>query len=248
MKTLAILLLLCCVSLLAADGPFRTKFLKVPEDDPIQPTLNAWKEKVTKRYAETCYSRPAFGSWSEIPSDSLKTLFPEHRFFTIHWNEMPIEEGKDDKLVSRAYGLYVTLACRKDKAEWIEIFGFGNYEEYGRLLAQENVILSTEEQARVIWEGFCDLHQKHWKDQGIERKDDTIWHLGVITIRDFHYYYRVNVDELGKVISGKLHADKIESKGEQGGADQPAAAAESKAKGGGKTLNQNLRSAPSSES
>jgi hypothetical protein len=67
----------------------------------------------------------------------------------------------------------------------------------------------------LVWDGFCDLHQKHWKDHGIEMKDQRRWHLGVITLGDFHYYYEVLLDDEGKVVSGKLHADKIKTKSEQ---------------------------------
>lgn len=213
MKTLALVLIFAS-SLLAAEGPYRAKLLKVTDDDPIHDTLSAWKEKTKERYAKSGDSRPEFDSWSEIPSESLKTLFPEYSFFTVHWNEMPTEKGKGEKLVSRAYGLYVTLACNKSEGEWSELFGYGNYEEYGRLLTKEKVTLQSKEKARIVWNGFCDLHQKHWKDQGIERKSESVWHLGVITIDDFHYYYRVEVSEEGEILSAKLHADKIETKGD----------------------------------
>lgn len=208
MKIIA-LFLLSCAWLLAAEGPYRAKFIEVAESDPIYRTLTTWKEKVTNKYSKSGYSRPEFGSWSEIPSESLKSLFPEFRFFTIHWNEVPIKERKNEEPASRAYGLYIMLACRIDREEWTELFGYGNYEEYGRLLARERVTLNTDEQARMIWDGFCDLHQKHWRNQGFERKSDTVWHLGMTIIDDVYYYYRVDVDTAGKVQAAKLHADKL---------------------------------------
>jgi hypothetical protein len=69
------------------------------------------------------------------------------------------------------------------------------------------VRILTKADAKKVWAAFCDLHQKHWRDQEIVRVDKSTWHLGAT--EDSHhtrYYYEVVLDPDGKVLKGKLHA------------------------------------------
>jgi hypothetical protein len=104
------------------------------------------------------------------------------------------------------------LAVNAGKRTTQEFFGYGNYEEFGTLLSQQGVTIRSSEEASLVWSAFCDLHQKHWKDQEIQKIDDRTWHLGAKTIDRFHYYYRVDLDQEHKVIRGKLFADEIKPK------------------------------------
>lgn len=192
------------------DGnPGSVKPISISRDDPIQSTLLAWKKKIAQRYDASIHTRPMFGSWSEISSKSLKELFPEYRFFTISWNEAATVGGKGDMHVSRAVGLYSIFAWHPEKSGWTEFYGFGNYEEYGQFLSQQQILLESEDDARLIWECFCDIHQKHWKMQGVERRGESVWHLGATVIDNFRYYYQIDVDKSGKVVSANLHAEEL---------------------------------------
>jgi hypothetical protein len=193
---------------LASQEPYRSRTRRVTMDDPAQDILQDWKKETKARYNKQGLIRPDFGPWSEIESKPLQKLFPSHRFFTISWNEMPIDPDKGDT-VGRAFGLYVTLAVDQNSGKKSEHFGFGNYEKFGTLLKHNSISIRTQEDARLVWDAFCDLHKKHWKNQGIKRIDSATWHLGVITIDDFHYYYRVTLDAQGVVQDAKLHADKV---------------------------------------
>ena len=187
------------------------EFKSVDSTDPATPTLDRWQAGVVERYRKGGHTQPHFGPWLEIPSESLRRLFPDLRFITIHWNEVAIP-GTTEKFASRAYGLFVILAVDSSKQTTQEFFGYGNYEEFGSLLSRHDITINSPDDATLVWNSFCDLHQKHWKDQGIERIDDRTWHLGVITIDRFHYYYRVDLDSDHKVVHGKLHADEIKPK------------------------------------
>ena len=79
----------------------------------------------------------------------------------------------------------------------------------GWLEERNGVKIESEKDARLVWDAFCDLHQKRWKNQGIKKIDSSTWHLGVITIDDFHYYYRVVLNADGIVQNAKLHAEEI---------------------------------------
>lgn len=180
----------------------------IAADDPIRPVLHEWGKKTVNRYAVSNHTKPSFlRPWTELHSKALTELFPDHRFLCISWDEKPVWKWVGDQRVSRALQLSITLAYKRDTGAWSEIPGSGNYEPYGRLLAQQKVELKTDAQAKLIWEGFCDLHQKHWRDQGIEQRSDRLWHLGVITIEGIRYYYQVDVDESGKVLSARLHSE-----------------------------------------
>ena len=210
MRALLLCLMLSNLSL-AEKGPWRAEFKRVETSDPAMPILSKWQAGVIERYRKDGQTQPDFGPWLEIPSESLRRLFPDLRFITIHWDEVSVPGAAED-LVSRAGDLFVILAVNSTKQTTQELFGCGNYEEFGSLLSERGATIKSPEDATLVWNAFCDLHQKHWKDQGITRIDDTTWHLGVITIDRFHYYYRVDLDSEHKVIRGKLHADEIKPK------------------------------------
>ena len=207
-----IIILVVALSLSNINAQIRWQNLvPVEEADPLAPALKKWKQSVAARYQQGGIIVPIFKSQHELPFKSLKLLFPNHRFFTISWSETPAK-GKEKDAIGLALDLGVTLVCNDQGKIIKEVSHSGNYEAFGELLSSMKVAIRNNEDARIVWQGFCDLHQKHWKDQRIERKSDRVWHLGVTTIDDFHYYYQINVDESGNVVSGKLHANKIKQK------------------------------------
>jgi len=229
MKTLCAVVI--ALSAWNADAQIRwQKLAVVEESDPATPALKQWKQTLAAKYKKGGIIVPDFSSSYELPSQSLKTLFPDKRFFAMSWCERPAE-GKEKEAIGLAFCLGTTLVCDAEEKVIKEVFHTGNYEAFGELLSAEKVTIRNNRDAKIVWEAFCDLHQKHWKDQGIERKKDGVWHLGVTTTDDFHYYYQVKLDKQGAVMAGKLHADKIDGKGEQDGANQPATAVESKLEG-----------------
>ncbi|MCK4789288.1 MAG: hypothetical protein KAV87_36435 [Desulfobacteraceae bacterium] len=207
---LFILMALLCSPSIFAKEPFRTTLKQIAKDNPDLVILNKWQEKTQKKYDETGLINPQFSFWSEISTLALLKLFPAYRFYTISWNENATDTGKE-RHVSCAYGLYTMLSIHQETDEMKEYFGYGNYAPFGELLAMEKIQITSEEQAKLVWDAFRDLHQKHWKNQTIKQMNTKKWHLGVIAIDNFNYYYEVNLDDDGVVINGKLHADKIEN-------------------------------------
>jgi len=61
--------------------------------------------------------------------------------------------------------------------------------------------------AQLVWAGFCDLHQKHWKDQKAIKVSETLWHLGDKTTNGVHYYYEVILDAQQRIQSARLHSN-----------------------------------------
>lgn len=171
------------------------------------PALSKWQQDVIAKYAKTDIAKPAFGSWHELPSAALKQIFPGRRFFTVGWFEHPVP-GKE-KQASGLGGVEFTIACNRDGNVVSEIYHYGNYEPYGVLLAEAKRSIRSTEDAKLLWDAFCDLHQKHWKHQPAIRVSDTVWHLGDVTIDGVHYYYEVRLNEDNSVKSARLHADEV---------------------------------------
>lgn len=178
----------------------------INEQDLIYPLSQMLQDNIAKRYEKSGYMVDEFSVWSEITSPALNRLFPEYRFLSIKWTEKIHPDYETGGMFGVGYGLHAIFACRKDAGSFVELSGYGNYEEYGKLLAETGTQLNREEDARLIWDGFCDIHTKQWKDMAFEKISDKEWNLGVITINGLRYYYRVILNEEGKVLSGKMYA------------------------------------------
>jgi hypothetical protein len=205
-----ILMALFLVPIIFAKEPFMIKLNKISKNNPDLVTLKNWQETTQKKYDKGGIIQPQFSDWSEISTPTLLKLFPSYRFYTISWNESAAEKSKKE-YVACAYGLYVILSVQQETKEIKEYSGYGNYESFGELLRVAKIRITSKEQAKLIWDAFCDLHQKYWKDQAIKQINAKKWHLGIITIDDFNYYYEVNLDDNDIVINGKLYAYKTKN-------------------------------------
>lgn len=216
MRTLFLWLTLATLAF-ADNGPWSAELVKVDPADPVMATLGKWQHAASESYRKGGHTLAQFGPWMEIPSPSLRQLFPELRFITIYWDEAPApgnDASRDIALrASRAFGLFIILAVDQGKGTTQEFSGYGNYEEFGTLLAEQRIQIDSPAQATLVWNAFCDLHQKHWKNQTQhERIDEHTWHLSVNTIDRFKYYYQVELDAKHTVVRAKLIADKVSAK------------------------------------
>ncbi len=181
---------------------------KVADSDSAAPALKEWQQGVETKYWQDGVVVPIFSSWFVLSFDSLKTLFPEYRFFAVSWSERPAP-GKEREAIGLAFGLETTLVCDATGKAIKEVHHTGNYEAFGELLNAAKVAIRTDDDARLVWKAFCDIHQKHWQKQPAIKINDKTWHLGDVTIDRFHYYYEVILDKDFRVISARLHADEI---------------------------------------
>lgn len=150
----------------------RDAFTPVAPDDPAMPTLLEWQKKVTDNYnASESFARAHFSSWAEQAFPSLKSLFPQLRFFTTDWSETPAP-GKEREAVGLGLGIEVTLVCDSKGKLVKELFHTGNYDPFGELLAANKVAIRSDGDAKLVWEAFCDVHQRHWKEQPARKVSD----------------------------------------------------------------------------
>lgn len=85
----------------------------------------------------------------------------------------------------------------------------GDYEPFGKLLITNKVVLRDNANAKRIWDAFCDIHHRHWKELPIKKISDTEWHLGIMsydqdiggtkTVTRTHYM-RVLVEKDSKLV------------------------------------------------
>jgi hypothetical protein len=184
----------------------------VQNTDPIYLSLEEYRLQILKQYDDTKQAQPAFSKWVDVPSAAVKDLFPSLRFAAITWDERAPPEAKNKKDIgwNYAFGLQVTIGVdRSSNQIKYKLDGYGNYEPFGKLLADSQVRIRDSEDARTVWVAFCDLHFKHWKSQPAIRKSEAVWHLGDVTIDRFHYYYEVNLDDRQRVKAARLHADEV---------------------------------------
>jgi hypothetical protein len=162
-----------------AVGQIRPDEAKVVEaSDDIHPLLIAHQEAIAQDYKRGGVIVPQFKKWVRVDSVAARQLFPGLRFASIEWDEAADPRAKDHVL-GRALSLQTTLAVDPKAGSVVATLpGHGNYEAFGTLLIERKITLRDDADAKVVWEAFCDLHHKHWKDQPHERTADTEWRLG----------------------------------------------------------------------
>jgi len=209
MKPLALILTLVA-TIASSQGQIRYETaIRVTKSDPIYPVLEERRNQIEQQYEETKRALPVFSDWVQIRSPAAARLFPSLRFAGISWSERAHPDVKD-RTVNLAFGLQTTVGVETSSNRiQVELSGFGSYEAFGGLLATNRVHIKDAVDAKAVWEAFCDLHFKHWQSQPAVKKSEKIWHLGDVTIDQFHYYYEVALDEEHTVRSARLHADEI---------------------------------------
>jgi hypothetical protein len=207
-KARLFIFLLCGVNVLTAQIRW-DKLTPVAADDIAMPALRDWQQKIVENHNKQGVIRPEFLAWSELPFPSLKKLFPGLRFFTTSWSERAAP-GKEKEAISLALGLEVTLACSPEGKFLNQFFQGGDYVPFGEFLAARKISIRSPEDAQLVWEAFCDLHQRHLKDHPTRKVSETAWHLGGHTIDKVHYYYEVLLDDDRVVKSASLRAHPVD--------------------------------------
>lgn len=113
-----------------------------------------------------------------IEGKAIRSLFPGWAFYALRYSNY-IKEGYDGKHVSLAFGLGHTFAVSPYSREGMRLYHYGNYEEYGHLLRETKVAISNARDAKLVWDAFCEIHRKAWKDFTVEKVSETEWKLGV---------------------------------------------------------------------
>ena len=194
-------LLLCCV--LGVDGVL-PKPEVIAKTDPVYSVLMAHQKSMLAEYEKGRCKLPEFAQWQPLRSKAASSLFPNHRFATITWNER--RHPKATKPVSLAAMLRKTLVIDEKKNRIVrELYAWGNYEPFGEMLIKHGVQLKTDADAQLILQAFLALHRKG-SSQLNEQVTDNEWRLGVS-----QYDQSVASDEVSKTVVTRKHYTRVTS-------------------------------------
>lgn len=200
---------LLSLSTLAAQNRYED-LLPVSPNDPSMAALSTWRENIVGRYKSDGAVVPEFRSWFEIPFVAPKKLFQNLRFFTTDWSER-FEPGKTTLAASGpGSGIEYTVVCDIDGKFVTDMF-HGSGDHVSNLLIANKVGIRSAEDARLIWDAYCDIHQFHWKDRSLKKISDNTWRFYDDTIGDYHCYYDAVLDENGVITSFTSRADGVKA-------------------------------------
>jgi len=192
----------------------------VAHDDAIYPLLAQHQASIERKYKAGGYTFAEFSQWIHVESPAAAKLFPTLQFASVRWSERANPAAK--KPVAQAIGLEKTLGVdRKKEKIVIELYGWGNYVAFGKLLVDHRIKLRDEEDAQLVWNAFCELHHKHWQHYKLQRISEREWRLGIFsydqgissfsgfrTIVTRTHCMKVTVDpESGRILSWKSIVD-----------------------------------------
>lgn len=177
--------------------------------DPATPAIRAWQAKREESYRKTYEALvPSFSGQWIIESGALKALFPDYRFVTTEWNELPLP---GNRVLGVACNLRVTLAVDAAGKQVKELSHCGNFEPFGEMLRDAKASLRSPEDAKRIWTAFCELHRMmDWQERPALKIDEKTWHLGNAVVEGSLRFYEVTLDEQGRVTAAQLKSKEGE--------------------------------------
>ena len=162
--------------------------MDVPNDTTVSPVSEAdvhWKivQREIEQIKEGAPDSPV-GNQLEmvgrIEGRAIRELFPGWEFYAVSYSNYK-KEGFDDRPVSLAAGLGLTLAVGPDSRLKIRMSHYGNHEEYGYLLIETKAAIRNADDANLVWHAFCEIHRKAWKGRKVEKVSETEWKLGIFS-------------------------------------------------------------------
>lgn len=176
----------------------------VSEDDPIFQPLTSYQAAIEAVYEKGQTARPVFTKWVRVESPAAAQLFPVLRFASVSWSETA-DPAATTHQVSLAIGLETTLAVdpTTQRVE-AKLHGTGNYEEFGKMLVDHAIPLRNEADAKTVWDAFCELHHRHWKDHPARKVSDSEWHLGLAS-----YDQTISTTNTSKIEVTRTHYIKV---------------------------------------
>ncbi|MBM80609.1 MAG: hypothetical protein CMJ78_08460 [Planctomycetaceae bacterium] len=150
----------------------------IVQDSELHPIVMKHQAEVEQKYVEGKCKLATFTKWCEVNSSAAEKMFPNWRYAAVRWDEKRNPKWK--KPVSLAARLSKTLVIdAKRKKIVAELYGWGNYEAFGKLIVDRRVKIKDAKQARLVWTAFCELHRKFSPTAKIERASDNEWRLGI---------------------------------------------------------------------
>ena len=162
------LLAIVVISALCAGSGFECgSLLPVAGNDPNRKLIDAETATIT----DTGGSNPVgnkLEASGKIDETTLRTLFPNWDFYAFLYSNY-LKKGFEEAAVHLAAGLGHTLAVERGTGATLRLDHFGNHEAFGELLKRARVTLRNADDARRVWDAFCELHCKSWRGYPLQR-------------------------------------------------------------------------------
>lgn len=140
-----------------------------------------------------------------IDGNDVRSLFPDWKFYGFEYSNYA-KNISDKNAVHLALGLRQTLAVPSDSnsVRNLRLYNWGNYNEYEELLKINKISIRDANDANLVWNAFCEIHRKGWKDYKVEKVSDNEWKLGI-------YEYNQTVSDVNgvKTIVKRTHYSKV---------------------------------------
>lgn len=188
-----------------ACGPVQTAEV-LSKDDPITAALAEEQTKIEAKYEVYKFAQPKFESWRRIRSPFAGKLFPKLEFAFITWVEVPHPQAKQ-RAIGLALGLGQTVAVDHETRQivWRESL-HGNYRDFAKLLVDHQITLQNVADAKRIWDAFCDIHRREWKNHELKKVSSSEWRLGINS-----YDQTTAVKQGHKVVVTRTHYFQIQT-------------------------------------
>lgn len=145
-----------------------------------------------------------------IEEQAGRTLFPKWDFYAFLYSNY-LKKGFEEAAVHLAGRLGHTLAVEKETGAILRLDHYGNHVAYGDLLKRAGAVFGNGDDARRIWDAFCEIHCKSWIGYAAQKTAEGEWRLGI-------YSYDQTVSETGGVrtLVKRTHYFRVVTEAESG--------------------------------
>lgn len=164
-------------------GSVQSEIKRITESDPNSLTINK------------------IDTFGAINTKDTNSLFPGWKFYGFTFSMYP-KNPSDKNKVHLASRLRSTLAVSDPNSA--KSFQLYSYKDYEKFLKMNKIVIRDTNDARLIWDAWCEIHRGGRKDLKIEKVSDNEWKLGI-------YEYNQTVSDVNgiKTIVKRTHYSKV---------------------------------------
>lgn len=180
-------------------------------DYPDKQIVDAEIVSLLVGYEKSGFATASIALPRRLQTDAVRQLFPNYRFYTICWSEIPV---KENPVMGLGMGIYYTLAI-DEKGNTTKLSGSGGFEEFGEFISKNKVRIKNSEDARILWLAFCDISQKPWHSRDLKQISPTEWNMGIyqtnepVRIEQYRSWFQFILDDNQQVLSVKSMSETL---------------------------------------
>ena len=171
--------LFCIVNLIVYGQELNSNILKMYGLTPINEKDVHWNvvqseiERITKIDPNSLTGN-RINYYGLINTKDANSLFPNWKFYLFTYSMYKINVADRASL---AFGLKSTLAVSDSNP--IKTFVIYNSIDYEKFLKLNKISIHDVNDAKLVWNSWCEIHRKGTKDLKVEKISDNEWRLGI---------------------------------------------------------------------